>query len=66
MRTVKRIEGVPSLIPTLFLLASLAASLDARRSLDGFQEIGEGEAEFDPDLSITRMDGNNDVAKWGD
>ncbi|GMH57754.1 hypothetical protein TrRE_jg4607 [Triparma retinervis] len=35
-------------------------------SLDGFQGIdGEG-AAFDPDESITRMDGNNDVAKWGD
>ena len=35
-------------------------------SLDGFQEIdGEG-PEYDPDSSITRMDGNNDIAKWGD
>jgi len=32
-------------------------------SLEGFEGV---DSEYDPDLSITRMDGNNDVAKWGD
>ena len=34
-----------------------------KNSLDGF---AKGEEGVDDDTSITRLDGMNDVAKWGD